>query len=52
MKCPHCNKEIEPQQKRAASSRWAGMTKEQRSKEMSRIRAKGVKASKKKESKS
>ena len=52
MKCPHCGKEIEPQQKQAARSRWSGMTKAQRSAEMSRIRAKGIKASKRKKAKS
>tara|TARA_R110000796_G_scaffold46566_5_gene112543 strand:- start:8739 stop:8900 length:162 start_codon:yes stop_codon:yes gene_type:complete len=44
--CPKCSAEfeIQPQQSRAATSRWAGMTPEQRSAEMSRIRKKGVKA--------
>lgn len=26
MRCPHCGKEIETQQKRAAESRWSSMT--------------------------
>jgi hypothetical protein len=42
MKCPHCGKEIETQQKRAAASRWEGMTPEQRSREMKRVRKKGM----------
>lgn len=46
MKCPHCGKEIETQQRRAAQSRWAGMTPEQRAAEMSRVRRKGVKKTK------
>lgn len=43
MNCPHCGKEIETQQHRAAKSRWAAMTKAERSAEMSRIRRKGIK---------
>ena len=43
MKCPKCGYEIEAQQNRAAKSRWAKMTKAERSAEMSRIRKKGVK---------
>lgn len=43
MICPHCKKEIEPQQRRAAASRWAGMTPKERAAEMSRIRKKGIK---------
>jgi ssDNA-binding Zn-finger/Zn-ribbon topoisomerase 1 len=43
--CPKCGhiSEIEPQQKRAAKSRWSKMTKKQRSEEMKRVRAKGAK---------
>jgi len=48
MNCPHCGKEIEPQQKRAAQSRWSSMTEKARSEEMSRIRRKGIRLSKKK----
>ena len=33
MKCPHCGKEIETQQKRAAESRWSSMTKAERAAE-------------------
>lgn len=43
MKCPKCGHEFETQQNRAAKSRWANMTKEERAAEMSRIRRKGVK---------
>jgi predicted Fe-S protein YdhL (DUF1289 family) len=43
MICPHCGKQIETQQRKAAASRWAGMTAEERSAEMSRIRKKGIK---------
>lgn len=43
MKCPKCGHEFEAQQNRAAKSRWANMTKEERAAEMSRIRKKGVK---------
>jgi len=43
MICPHCKQEIEPQQRRAAASRWSGMTAEERAAEMSRIRKKGIK---------
>lgn len=43
MNCPHCGKEIETQQHRAVESRWAAMTKAERSAEMSRIRRKGIK---------
>jgi hypothetical protein len=43
MNCPHCGKPIETQQHRAAESRWAAMTKAERSAEMSRIRRKGIK---------
>lgn len=43
MNCPHCGKEIETQQNRAAESRWSAMTKAERSAEMSRIRRKGIK---------
>ncbi len=39
-------KPIETQQHRAAESRWSAMTKEQRSAEMSRVRRKGIKKSK------
>ena len=46
MKCPHCGKEIEAQQNRAAKSRWSGMTKAERSTEMSRVRKLGVKRAK------
>jgi hypothetical protein len=46
MKCPHCGQEIETQQKRAAESRWASMTKAERATEMSRVRKLGVKRSK------
>jgi len=42
MKCPHCGKEIETQQNRAAASRWSGMTPEERSREMKRVRKKGL----------
>jgi CRP-like cAMP-binding protein len=42
MKCPHCGGEIETQQNRAAASRWEGMTPEQRSREMKRVRKKGL----------
>jgi len=42
MKCPTCGHDPD-QPRKAARSRWAGMTKEQRSAEMSRIRKKGVK---------
>jgi hypothetical protein len=49
--CPKCfhSYSIQPQQSRAATSRWAGMTQKQRSAEMSKIRKKGVKAKKKAE---
>lgn len=43
MKCPKCGHEFEAQQNRAAKSRWANMTKEERAAEMSRIRKLGVK---------
>jgi len=44
MKCPTCGHDPDDiQQKRAAVSRWSGMTKKQRSEEMSRIRRKGIK---------
>ena len=44
MKCPTCGHDPdEIQQKRAAVSRWASMTKKERSAEMSRIRRKGIK---------
>ena len=43
MNCPHCGKEIETQQKRAAESRWSSMTKAERAAEMSRVRKLGVK---------
>jgi predicted Fe-S protein YdhL (DUF1289 family) len=43
MNCPHCGKEIETQQHRAAVSRWSVMTKKERSAEMSSIRRKGLK---------
>lgn len=46
MKCPHCSSEIETQQKRAAESRWASMTKAERAAEMSRVRKLGVKRAK------
>jgi uncharacterized Zn finger protein (UPF0148 family) len=46
MKCPVCGHEIEAQQNRAAKSRWANMTKAEKSAEMSRIRRKGIKQSK------
>lgn len=46
MKCPHCGHDIETQQRRAAESRWAGMTAAQRAAEMSRVRKLGVKRSK------
>ena len=46
MKCPHCGKEIETQQKRAAESRWSSMTKAERAAEMRRVRKLGVKRSK------
>ncbi len=46
MNCPHCGKEIETQQRRAAESRWAGMTASQRAAEMSRVRKLGVKRAK------
>ena len=46
MHCPHCGKEIETQQKRAAESRWSSMTKAERAAEMSRVRKIGVKRSK------
>jgi len=39
MKCPHCKKEIESQQARAAASRWAKLTPAQRGKAMARVRA-------------
>jgi predicted Fe-S protein YdhL (DUF1289 family) len=42
VKCPHCGHEIETQQRRAAASRWAGMTAAERSAAMSAIRRKGV----------
>jgi hypothetical protein len=42
MRCPYCGKELETQQRKAAASRWAGMTPAQRSAEMSRIRRKGA----------
>lgn len=40
--CTDCGKEIETQQNRAAASRWSGMTPEQRSREMKRVRKKGL----------
>ena len=44
MKCQTCGHDPEHiQQKRAAVSRWSGMTKKERSEEMSRIRRKGIK---------
>lgn len=46
MKCPHCGREIETQHRRAAASRWASMSPEERAAEMSRIRRKGVRNSK------
>lgn len=46
MKCPHCGREIETQQKRAAESRWSSMTKAERAAEMSRVRKLGVKRAK------
>lgn len=46
MRCPHCGKEIETQQKRAAESRWSSMTKAERTAEMSRVRKLGVKRAK------
>lgn len=46
MKCPHCGKEIEAQQNRAAKSRWSGMTKAERAAEMSLVRKLGVKRAK------
>ena len=46
MRCPHCGKEIETQQKRAAESRWSSMTPAERAAEMSRVRKLGVKRSK------
>lgn len=48
MNCPHCGHEIEIQQKRAVAVRWAKMTAEQRSDEMSRIRKAGLKKKPKK----
>lgn len=42
MICPHCHREIQPQQARAAASLWAAMTPAQRSAEMSRRRRKGL----------
>lgn len=42
VKCPHCGHEIETQQRRAAESRWAVMTKTERAAEMSRVRKLGV----------
>jgi hypothetical protein len=44
-KCPKCNHEW-PDEKRAkgGKNRWKGMTKEQRSEEMKRVRAKGIEA--------
>ena len=51
MNCPHCGKEIETQQHRAAESRWAAMTKAERSAEMSRIRRKGIKKPKRRAAK-
>jgi predicted Fe-S protein YdhL (DUF1289 family) len=50
MRCPHCGKEIETQQRKAAASRWAGMTQEERAAEMSRVRKKGIKKRGKKKS--
>jgi len=46
MKCPHCGREIETQQKRAAESRWSKLTAKEKSEEMSRIRLKGVRKQK------
>ena len=44
MKCPTCGHDPDDiQQKRAAVSRWSGMTKKERSEEMSRVRKKGIK---------
>ena len=44
MKCPTCSHDpADIQQKRAAVSRWSGMTKKERSAEMSRVRKKGIK---------
>jgi len=48
MRCPHCGKEIETQQKRAAESRWSSMTKAERAAEMSRVRKLGVNRAKNK----
>ena len=42
MNCPHCGNPIETQQHRAAQSRWASMTAEERAAEMSRVRRKGL----------
>jgi predicted Fe-S protein YdhL (DUF1289 family) len=44
--CPRCGREIETQQKRAAASRWSSMTKKERAAEMSRVRLKGIKKTK------
>ena len=38
MKCPHCGKEIETQQQRAARARWNGVDKKKRSAEMKKVR--------------
>lgn len=47
MKCPTCGHDPDDiQQKRAAVSRWSQMTKEEKSAEMSRIRRKGVRNTK------
>jgi uncharacterized membrane protein YvbJ len=43
MKCPHCGKEIESQQQKAARARWAKKTAKQKSEEMSKVRKKGIK---------
>ncbi len=42
MKCPTCGHDPD-QPRKAAASRWAGMTPEERSAEMKRVRAKGIK---------
>jgi predicted Fe-S protein YdhL (DUF1289 family) len=44
MKCPTCGHDPDDiQQKRAAVSRWSGMSKKERSAEMSSVRKKGIK---------
>jgi hypothetical protein len=42
-KCPTCGHDPSASAKRAARSRWAALTPEQRAKEMSRVRKKGIK---------